>query len=79
MQSDFQRTKENIRLHATILSSWLRGRDTNMSLDHFQSLWGPSGGLYILVPSTIGDQHPTLQIRLSCVIPVPVPRGGENF
>lgn len=78
MSRDFLRTHEDIRLHAGVLSDWLRGRDSAISLDHFQSLWGPPGVNYILLPSAIPNQPPSLQILLSCTHPIPVPQGGEN-
>ena len=79
MDRDFQRAKEDVRFHTTILSDWLRGRDPTISVEFFQSLWGPTGGLYSLTPAANNHPVPTLSILLSCTNPVPVPGGGEHF
>ena len=78
MDRDSLRTKEDIRFHAHILSDWLRGRDPVMDLDQFRALWGPPGGLYVLVPSP-GQTAPKIELRLNCAVPVPVPPGGETY
>ena len=76
---DWQRTQEDVRMHATILSDWLRGRDPVISIAFFQDLWGPSGGLYTLIPPALPAGRPSMQIRLSCTVPIAVPLGGEHF
>ena len=78
MSRDYHRTVEDIRMHASILSDWLRGRDPCISLDHFKTLWGPPGGLYLLDDSDDNNPLPIFRILLSCTTPIPVPRGGEN-
>ena len=79
MWRDWQRTQEDIRLHTSMLSDWLRGRDPCISVEQFQALWGPSGGLYSLIPPVLPLGRPTLQIRFSCTIPVRIPTGGEHW
>ena len=79
MDRDWQRTQEDVRLHASILSDWLRGRDTCISREHFQHMWGPLGGFYTLVPSPLPHGEPTLRILFSDRRPIPVPHGGEHF
>ena len=64
MWRDWQRTQEDIRLHTSMLSDWLRGRDPCISVEQFQALWGPSGGLYSLIPPVLPLGRPTLQVGI---------------
>ncbi len=75
---DWHRTQEDVRRHSSILSDWFRGRDTCLSIQEFQSLWGPSGGVYLFVASPLSPDRPSLKINLTCTHPIRVPLGGEH-
>ncbi len=73
IRNDWTKCKDNIKLISGVCSSWLRGKDPNMTLAAFQSLWCHNSILAsVTSPSRDVQDRLKLQLHLSATRPVPL-------
>ncbi|DBA69810.1 TPA: hypothetical protein ACH3X2_14309 [Trebouxia sp. C0005] len=71
IRNDWTKCNDDIRQISGVCSSWLRGKDPNMTLAAFQSLWCYNGVLAsVTSPSGDVENRLELQLHLSATCPV---------
>jgi hypothetical protein len=72
MQQDWCRVEGDVRRFSRAPVNWFRGRDSSLSAAEFASRWCMGGVLATVRQDGLGRDH--LEVKWSCVHPIPLPR-----